>query len=91
MEFEWDHDKSEANFAARGLGFDDAARIFDGVILEERDTRRDYGEARVKAVGETGGHILVVIYTDRANIRRIISARPASKKERIKWQSSVKP
>ena len=51
------------------------------------DERRDYGEQRIIAVGEAAGNILVVVYTDRNNVRRIISARFASRKEREEWQS----
>jgi len=51
------------------------------------DRRRDYGEERVIAIGEVDGEVLVVVYTDRGNTRRIISARRANRKERQLWQS----
>lgn len=49
------------------------------------DDRQDYGEIRIKAIGEIDGIILVVIYTDREDVRWIISARIANKKERALW------
>ncbi|MCT4492998.1 BrnT family toxin [Bosea minatitlanensis] len=86
MDFEWDEGKSEGNLRERGFGFDLAASIFLGPVLEAEDTRHDYGEVRIKALGSVQGIILVVIYTDRDGIRRIISARRAKQKERRLWQ-----
>ena len=90
MKFTWDGSKSERNFLARGFGFDFAALIFSGSVLESPDTRKDYGEFRVRAIGEADGFVLVVIYTDRGDVRRIISARLANRKERALWHSFVK-
>jgi uncharacterized DUF497 family protein len=49
--------------------------------------RADYGETRIKAIGQVGADILVVIYTRRGAAIRIISARRANSKERAQWQS----
>ena len=78
---EWDEAKSEANRRRRGFGFDVAALVFDGDTLEWDDTRRDYGEKRVIAIGQVRGRRLVVVYTWRQGVRRIISARKANKGE----------
>ena len=43
------------------------------------------------AIGEVDGVFLVVVYTDRGEVRRIISARYANKRERQIWQSFVNP
>jgi uncharacterized protein len=91
MEFEWDEDKHHRNSSERGFGFDFAALMFDGPVIEKTDNRRDYGEMRILAIGEAEGVVLAVIYTDREDVRRIISARPASKKERAEWQSFARP
>ena len=87
MEFEWDAGKSTANFVTRGFDFAFAAQIFAGPILEAIDDREDYGELRIKTLGEAQGLLLVVVYTDRAGRRRIISARPANRRERAQWLS----
>ena len=79
---EWDEDKSEATFAARGFDFAFAARVFAGDTLQRVDDRNDYGEARLIAVGEVDGVILTVVYSWRGDRRRIISARRASRHER---------
>jgi uncharacterized DUF497 family protein len=59
--------------------------------VETPDDRRAYGETRVRAIGAIDADVLVVVYTDRNDIRRIISARKANRKERQLWQSFVNP
>lgn len=86
LEFDWDPEKSDRNARERGFGFDVAARIFARSVIEFVDERFDYGEVRIRAVGETDGLVLSVIYTDRAEVRRIISAREASRNERQAWR-----
>ena len=88
MRFEWDQDKGERNQRERGFGFDFAALIFEGETIEWLDERQDYGEARVRAIGEADGLVLYVVFTDRGDVRRIISARLASRKERDRWHAS---
>jgi hypothetical protein len=82
----WDSEKSERNFTERGFDFAFAAAIFTGPTLERIDTRQDYGEVRRIALGVTDGIPLTVVYTDRAEagevVRRIISARVSSRRER---------
>jgi uncharacterized DUF497 family protein len=65
--------------AGRGFGFDHATAIFIAPTLEAQDTRRDYGEVRVQAIGRAGDDILYVVYSDRNEVRRVISARLANK------------
>ena len=94
MDFDW-HDEKEAKVRAeRGFGFADAAGIFLGRIVEWRDTREDYGEARMVAVGECDGAFFTVVYTDRTDakgnpVRWIITAWPSHRKERALWRRSA--
>ena len=89
MEFEWDEAKSERNLRERGFDFAYAAGIFEGLVIETIDDRLDYGEERVIAIGETGGSVLVVVYTDRDGVRRIISARLANRRERDVYDTHI--
>ena len=91
MDFEWDEAKSDKNNHERGFGFDLAALIFEGPVIEWCDIREEWGEARIVAVGHVVGLIIAVIYTERGAIRRIISARQARRKEAELWQWSVSP
>lgn len=86
MQFEWDEAKSAKNFRERGFGFDVAALVFDGPVLEWCDVRDQWGETRVVAIGGVEGRVLAVVYTDRDSIRRIISARRARRAEEALWR-----
>ena len=58
-----------------------AIRIFDGAVLETFDGRKNYGGERWCAIGKVEGHCLVVVFTQRGDRRRIISARSAKPKD----------
>jgi hypothetical protein len=87
VEFEWDPAKHERNLRIRGIGFDEAALIFEGETIEWPDTRADYGEARINAIGEANGKIMRVAYTLRSDVVRIITAWRASRKDRERWRT----
>jgi len=80
-DFEWDDAKSARNAHVRGFGFElvhdfdfAAARIIT-------DGRKDYGEARFRAVGRIGGRPYMVVFTPRGSRLRIISMRRMHEKE----------
>ena len=89
MIFDWDEAKSLRTLRERGFGFDYAAGIFSSLTLEKQDDRRDYGESRIQAIGRVNDDVLFVVYTNRNEVRHIISARRANRKERKLWQSFV--
>jgi uncharacterized DUF497 family protein len=92
MVFEWDDAKSLRNLHERRLPFDVAMALFDGPTLEVEDTRRNYGEVRIIAIGKVRNVILVCVYTDRPTasglVRRIISLRLAHRKERDGYRTT---
>jgi len=63
------------------------------VPLERVDSRRDYGERRVIALGKAQDIALTVVYTDRAEAgginRRIISARKSNRREREAYKKAT--
>lgn len=82
MEFEWDEAKAAANLKKHHIDFRDAARIFkDGRAIHQLDETMDYGEERFRAIGLVNAHVLVVIYAERDDRVRLISARRATKRE----------
>jgi uncharacterized DUF497 family protein len=93
VRFGWDARKSDRNLRQRGFDFEFATQVFDGPTLERQDTRRDYGERRVIAIGLADGITLTVVYTDRAEagvqVRRIMSARVSSRGERQAYEQAV--
>ena len=82
LKFEWDSAKAEANSAKHGVTFDEAKEAFaDLAAFVRQDTRFDYGEDRFILIGLAGWRYLTVVFTERGGKLRLISARPASRKE----------
>lgn len=83
LDFEWDDDKAAANVRKHGVSFEQAALAFrDLFAVEWLDIRESYGEERIILVGTSQGQILAVVYTEREERIRIISARRATKHEK---------
>ena len=82
MEFEWDERKRQRNLRLHKVDFIDVLPMFDGATLEIVDERFDYGETRIRCLGEIDGRVYVVVYTWRGIGRRIISARKANAREK---------
>jgi uncharacterized DUF497 family protein len=82
MEFEWDEAKNRANLAKHGFDFTYAIRIFAGEVREQVDPR-PWNEDQVAATGIVDDRFVTVIYTVRGDRYRVISARPARRRERF--------
>jgi hypothetical protein len=96
VRFSLDARKSNRNLRERGFDFEFATQIFDGSTLERVDSRRNYGERRVIALGTAQEVALTVVYTDRAEAggeidRRIISARKSNRREREAYKKATRP
>ncbi|MBC7563398.1 MAG: BrnT family toxin [Gemmatimonadaceae bacterium] len=94
MTFDWDPAKSDRNLVQRGFDFEFASQLFAATYVEFDDTRRDYGERRVVALGLADGIPLTVVFTDRvaadgAIVRRIISARVSHRTERRRYAEVI--
>ena len=73
MRITYDPKKRRKTLKERGLDFEDAPKVFAGVHYTDADTRMDYGESREISVGMLGEHIVVLVWTERDDGRRIIS------------------
>lgn len=84
MEFEWDPEKAASNAEKHGVTFDEAMAVFgDPRAITYADTLHSQEEHRELTLGKAESSvILIVSHTDRAERIRIISARPASRRER---------
>jgi uncharacterized protein len=81
--FEWDDAKAASNLAKHGVPFDYATRAFlDEALVDLDASREEDGEARRKAVGVIEGRVFTVVYVQRKEAIRIISARRANQTER---------
>ena len=82
---EWDEDKNEINKREhKGLGFEVAQYVFaDPERLErlDRSEGNTASEERYQTLGKVGS-VFFVVYTERGENKRIITARAADKTER---------
>lgn len=85
--YEWDDEKHSTNLRKHGIGFDEACLIFEDVVLSAVDLRKDYGEIRMISIGVVEKTVcVVVVHTKRDGRQRIISARLANRKERLRYE-----
>lgn len=86
---EWDEEKNRINLAKHDIDFDRAVGVFSDIYAyEQEDRSMDYGEVRFKITGMVGDRLVTVIYTERPERRRIISARKASPSERHDYEEN---
>lgn len=88
MKFEWDKKKAVANLDKHNLSFEEASTAFeDELSLTGRDPDHSLGETRFLTFGvSVSGRLLVVSHTERQDRIRIVSARLATKAERILYE-----
>ncbi len=84
MAITYDPFKRAQALAERGLDFEDAKYMFEGVTLEVEDVRKDYGEMRVICYGLLEGRMVVVGYTPRGADRHVFSMRKANEREQVR-------
>jgi uncharacterized DUF497 family protein len=88
MEFEWDEGKAAANLAKHAVSFEEAGTIFDDPLyVDFYDPDHASEEHRYIIIGESRqGRLLVVSYTERGGVTRLISAREATRSEREAYE-----
>jgi len=84
MRFEWDPAKAAANLEKHGVSFPEATTVFgDPFELTIPDPDHSVQEQRFLSLGSSAeNRVLLVAYTERGSIIRIIHARTAAPKER---------
>ena len=90
METIWNPAKARANIARHGIAFEDAELALTdpaGLTREDPDAR---GEARFVTVGTDAlGRMVAVVYAYRGDDIRLISARPATRKEKEAYAQGI--
>jgi len=84
VEFEWDEAKDLGNRQKHGLSFSEATELFESAVeyLEIFDKDHSDNEDRFIAIGPITRGLVVVVYTEpEEDLVRIISARPATRRE----------
>jgi hypothetical protein len=89
VEFEWDADKAASNLSKHGVSFGEAMTVMSDVLeVTIPDPAHSHTESRFLSIGlSEAGRLLVVVYTERDQRIRIISAREAASKERRQYES----
>jgi uncharacterized DUF497 family protein len=82
----YDPPKRDWTLAHRGLDFDDAETVFDGLTAEVEDTRKAYGETRIVCFGLLAGRLVVIGYTPRGDVRHVFSMRKANDREQARFK-----
>lgn len=86
MTVEFDEAKRAKTLEERGLDMARAGEVFDGDTLTVEDARIDYGETRYITVGFLDERMVVLVWTQRGDIYRIISMRKANDREKAVYE-----
>ena len=86
--FEWDDQKSASNLAKHGVTFEESATIFrDELARSKSDTAHSVDEIRFLLIGNSQARrILIVVFVERGERLRLISARAATPNERGEYE-----
>jgi uncharacterized DUF497 family protein len=89
--FEWDPKKARRNLRIHAVSFDEASTAFrDPLSVTIADPLHSEDEERLVLIGNSHRHrLLVVIHTERGDRVRIISARVATTRERLRYEESA--
>jgi uncharacterized DUF497 family protein len=88
LQYTWDPAKAAANFRKHGVSFEDASTVFRNPLAKVLpDPTHSGQEQRWLIFGHSaGGRLLLVVFTERHDRIRIISAREASARERREYE-----
>ena len=90
MAYEWDSNKARVNIEKHGIDFADATAVLgDEHALTLRDPYAEEEERWITLGLDTLGRTLVVVYTWRGDQIRLISARPATARERSQYEEGL--
>lgn len=91
MQFEWDASKADAHLAKRGVSFEEAfSCFFDPEQVVFHDPEYSADEDRELLIGHSSrGRLVIVSYTWRGRIVRLISARKATRREAQSYAQGI--
>jgi uncharacterized DUF497 family protein len=91
MEGTFDPAKNDRNIRERGLSFERVADFDFETALFEMDTRRDYGERRMQALGRLDGRVHALVFAGTPKGVRVISFRKANDREVRLYEQATRP
>lgn len=88
MEVEYDADKRDQVLAERGLDMADVGKVFEGFHLTRFDEKHSDNEDRYHSIGMLADDVVIVTWTQRSDLRRIITMWKANERERRKYHEA---
>lgn len=92
MRFTWDELKDRSNRRKHGISFETATRVFLDPLHISIQDRVVEGEERWQTIGMVGGTLLILVayavIDEKEELIRIISARKATRQERIEYEET---
>ena len=89
MEIEFDESKRQRNIEKHGVDLLLGALIFEGPTVEAPDTRSNYGEDRMVAIGLVDDQLFVTVYVKRGDVIRLISTRKGGRRDKRKYEDAI--
>ena len=89
MKVIFDAAKDTENQRKHGISLSEAALMDWDAALVWQETRHDYEEIRMVALGEIGERLYCVVFVDRESDRRIISLRKANQREFDHYEQEI--
>jgi uncharacterized protein len=86
MEIEFDPAKRDVVLAARGLDMARCGEAFDGFYLTRRDDRHSNLEQRFHSLAMLDDAVVIIAWTPRGKLRRIITIWKANDRERQSYR-----
>ncbi len=100
IRFEWDETKNLSNQRKHGVSFEEACQVFRDPLYVSVQDRIEGGEQRWQTLGMVEGLLLLTVahtvregledgrlsHSNLVDVIRIISARPATRKERRRYE-----
>ena len=88
LHFKWDPAKADANLRKHGVSFDEASTVFRNPLATVLpDPTHSRQEQRLLIIGHSGaGRPLLVVFAERVDHIRIISAREPSAREHREYE-----
>jgi uncharacterized protein len=88
VEIEFDPAKRDQVLAERGLDMARSGEVFEGFYLTRRDDKHSTDEERFISIGLLDNDVVIVPWTLRGILRRIVTMWKANDRERQNYQAA---
>ncbi len=89
LTFEWDQDKAQLNIRKHEVTFEEGSTVFKdtlSITIHEDEHSSTYEQRYITIGMSLRGRLQVVVHCDRGQNIRIISVRPATRRERRMYE-----